>query len=118
MKNLITAAIIAISANAAQANTLNFEYAEGIAKQAQAAEACIADVLENLTPSYAFESLGGETYGEVQAGGWRNGSTHFTDKERLERFARYGLYELVLSGDIKAEQTTQALADVLACVPY
>ena len=55
MKNLITAAIIAI---AAQADTSSFEYAESIAKQAPAAEACIADTLEASAPSYYGEALG------------------------------------------------------------
>lgn len=118
MKNILTAAIIAISATAAQADTSSFEYAESIAKQAPAAEACIADNLESLAPYYNGEMSGGQTVGEAQAEMWMDQSTRGTDKERLERFARYGLYELVLSGDIKAEQATQALADVLACVPY
>lgn len=52
MKNILTAAIIAISATAAQADTSSFEYAESIAKQAPAVEACIADILEALTPYY------------------------------------------------------------------
>ena len=45
MKNLITAAIIAMTATAAQADTNSFEYAESIARQAPAAEVCIADIL-------------------------------------------------------------------------
>ena len=118
MKNLITAAIIAMAATSAHADTNSFEYAENIAKQAPAVEACIADTLESLTPYYGGEMLGGQTTGEKQAEMWMNGTTYFTDKERLERFSHSGLYDRVMSGNITAAQATQAKAEILACVTY
>ena len=118
MKNLITVAIIAMAATAAQADTNSFEYAESIAKQAPAVEACIADTLEALSPSYKGEMLGGQTAGEKQAEMLMNSTIKGTDKERLERFSHHGLYERVMNGDITAAQATQAHADIIACVTY
>ena len=111
MKNIVIAAIIAMAATSAHADTNSFEYAENIAKQAPAVEACIADTLESLTPYYKGEMLGGQTAGEKQAEMWMNGTTKGTDKERLERFSHHGLYERVMNGDITAVQATQAHSD-------
>ena len=116
--SLIASIAIAASTFAANADTYDFAYAESIAQQAPAVEACIADILENLTPLYGNDRPGFQTFGEITAGAWMDATTRGTDKDLLEAAAETGLYREVLAGDITAAAATQAQADIIACVTY
>ena len=115
--SFIASIAIAASTFAANADTYDFAYAESIAQQAPAIEACIADTLENLTPYFA-RVLGGQTAGEISAEAWMGATTRGTNKELLEAAAEAGLYRAVLAGEITAAAATQAHADIIACVTY
>ena len=119
--SLIAGIAIAASTFAANADTYDFAYAESIAQQAPAVEACIADILENLTPHYVRmidSEYGSETVGEIIAAAWIDATDRGADKELLEAAVETGIYRDVLAGDITAAAATQANADIIACVTY
>ena len=148
MKLTIAAITIAASTLAPNVGSaVDFAYAESIAQQAPAIEACIADTLENLTPIYGGDILAGamagetharrlanilkemtpyyggdrldgQTVGEKQAEIWMIMTTRGTDAENLEAIVVNTLYDHVMYGDITAAAATQAHADIIACVTY
>ena len=106
MKLTIAAITLAASTFAASADNYDFAYAESIAQQAPAIEACIADTLESLTPYYGSEMIGEQTYGEKHAENWMNVTTRGTEIDILKGVSKSALYDRVMAGDITAAAAT------------
>ena len=107
MKNLITAAIIAITATAAHADRADLEFAQRVAEQSPAVEQCIADTLGQHThhASRIAHSLMDQT---IQA----------TDRERFDMSVDSWAYNLTMRGDMTAAQAEIVIAEIHNCVTY